>query len=95
MEENGSRADIGGPSPHRAHANVLEVPVTQLRRSRRPLLRYIADQPPARAARGLKKENGQPPYYANRLVTGAAFTSSRGWFRWLYTIVAGSMPTAW
>lgn len=33
--------------------------------------------------------------YANNFVTGLAFTSSRGWLRWLYTMVSGSMPTLW
>ncbi len=33
--------------------------------------------------------------HANSAVTGSACTSSRGWFRWLRTIVRGSMPKAW
>ena len=34
-------------------------------------------------------------FYANSSGTAEALTSSRGWFKWLYTIVSGSIPNAW
>ncbi len=33
--------------------------------------------------------------HPNSRVTASALTSSRGWFRWFMTIVAGSMAKAW
>ena len=33
--------------------------------------------------------------YARIPCTTCPCTSSRGWFRWLYTIVSGAMPTEW
>ena len=35
------------------------------------------------------------PSQVSRPLTTSPFTSSRGWFRWLYTIVSGLMPTVW
>ena len=33
--------------------------------------------------------------HPSNAVTHSPFTNSRGWFRWLYTMVSGLMPTAW
>ncbi len=33
--------------------------------------------------------------YPSNAVTHSPFTSSRGWFKWLYTMVSGLIPTAW
>ena len=41
----------------------------------------------------LKPGLQQKTRYAKIPVTTSPFTSSRGWFRWLYTIVSGLMPT--
>jgi hypothetical protein len=45
--------------------------------------------------RNLLPAPGSPHHHPSRAVTGSPFTSSRGWFRWLYTMVSGLMPTAW
>ena len=33
--------------------------------------------------------------HANSRVMASALTSSRGWFKWLKTMVPGSMPKPW
>jgi hypothetical protein len=37
----------------------------------------------------------RPSNYAKSRVIASALTSSRGWFRWLRTMVPGSMPKPW